>query len=330
MQIAKQIPYNEAHKLTKDNAFRIYANTAKNGTSGYERIVTGDFPQIEIKPKFMLDKTKPVFTIGSCFARNVEFFLEKSGVDCLTTKFLVPGEYYELTGHGARNGALNAYTPHSMRDIITLNNRNDAQTAGLLQVGDDEYFDMMVSGIKPLDAKDSSIVRNMVLNAYDSLSKASTVIITLGYTESWFDTEDKLYINRSPGGSIKTARKGNRYNFYNIDAAETTRVLDEIIEAIALRTANNAKIILTVSPVPLHGTFTDKDVIAANLYSKCTLLSAAVETASKYDHVDYYPSYEMVTYSNRDTSWEEDGIHVKPHVVEKVISTFGTKYFGAA
>lgn len=325
--VSTQIPFIEAQKITRKNSFRVFGNSKNDGASGYERLVDDSFPNIHVSPKFKLDKSKAVYTIGSCFARNVEFFLRKSGVDCISSNFLVPGEFYEMSGHGARNGALNAYTAHSMRDVIRLTERADRETAGLLQVGDDEYCDMMVSGLKPLNAEQSSIARNTVIDAYEAMANASTVIITLGYTESWFDTLDNIYVNRSPGGSLKTARKGKQYNFHNVSAAEVTVVLGEIIDLIGQRTKNRAKIIFTVSPVPLHGTFTNRDVILANLYSKSTLLCAAVESASKYDNVDYFPSYEMVTNSDRNTSWEADGVHVKREVIEKVMDRFGERYF---
>ncbi len=325
MKIATRMTYEEANLQTKGNAQRIYTNVANNGSSGYERLVTDVFPQIAIKPKFKVDRSDPVFTIGSCFARNIEMFLNRSGVNCLTSKCTIEDRYYELTGIGARNGALNAYTPHSMLDMINLINRPDRATAGILQVGDDQYFDMMVSGIKQMTRAECEMVRNRILGTYEDLAHARTVIITLGYTESWYDTQDRIYVNRSPGGSLKTARNGSRYSFHNVSATEVLDVLDGIVASIDEQT-NGAKVILTVSPVPLHGTYTDRDVISANQYSKCTLLSAAVETACKYANVDYFPSYEMVMNAERSTVWEQDGVHVRSAIVEKVVGTFLSSY----
>jgi hypothetical protein len=69
-------------------------------------------------------------------------------------------------------------------------------------------------------------------------------------------------------------------------------------------------VILTVSPVPLAATFTGRDVLVANMYSKSVLRAVAEEIRARFDFVDYFPSYESVMLSPRATTWEEDGVHV--------------------
>jgi hypothetical protein len=95
---------------------------------------------------------------------------------------------------------------------------------------------------------------------------------------------------------------------------------------VRVATGGRAKMIITTSPVPLHATFTNRDVICANQYSKSTLLSAAVELASNHDWIDYYPSYEMVMGTARDLAWLEDGVHVKPALIDQVIGRFTQAY----
>ena len=87
-----------------------------------------------------------------------------------------------------------------------------------------------------------------------------------------------------------------------------------------------ANIVVTVSPVPFHGTFTDMDVIIANQYSKSTLISSAMNVANQYDFVDYFPSYEMASMARRSHVWEDDGVHVKPAFVEKIMERFSSSY----
>nr|WP_309402686.1 GSCFA domain-containing protein [Aminobacter niigataensis]WMD00679.1 GSCFA domain-containing protein [Aminobacter niigataensis] len=67
-------------------------------------------------------------------------------------------------------------------------------------------------------------------------------------------------------------------------------------------------------------------LVCANLYSKATLLSSAVAAAAKYDFVEYFPSYEMVTLSAPADIWESDGIRVKPAISEKVLNRFTEAY----
>jgi hypothetical protein len=56
-----------------------------------------------------------------------------------------------------------------------------------------------------------------------------------------------------------------------------------------------SKVILTVSPVPLVATASDRHVLAATLYSKSVLRVAAEEVSRAHAQVYYFPSYEIIT-----------------------------------
>jgi GSCFA family len=212
MQIGAKIAFDEAYALTTDNPMRIQGNTRHDGKSGFERSHTGGFPNIGVRPKFKLSRDSKFFTIGSCFARNIEFQLEKMQVDVITTKYTIPGDLYELTGLGARNGALNAYTPSSMLELININARPDKTNCGVIQTGPDEWCDMLVTGIRPVNVEELGLVRNRVLSAYEEMTTADVVVVTLGFTESWFDNQDGMFVNRSlAGGSPGTLSTRERW-----------------------------------------------------------------------------------------------------------------------
>ena len=60
-----------------------------------------------ITPSFELTPGGKIFTIGSCFARNIEEHMQRLGFEIPMLKFRVPAEEW-----GARaNGILNKYTP---------------------------------------------------------------------------------------------------------------------------------------------------------------------------------------------------------------------------
>lgn len=320
------LPYEIAQSIAAGNKNRIFANTRNNGRSGAERARSGEFPDIELKPKFKLPKDGRYFAIGSCFARNVEAALTNIGIDVITSRCLIAGEHYDLAGP-ARNGVLNAYTPQSMLQLVNWSQREDRADVGLLQLSDDEWCDMLVSGTKFLPLDTIHDIRGEVLKTYDALPDADGVFITLGFTEAWFDIRDQVFVNRSPGGSIRTAKKGDRYSFCNASPLEVIESVSKTLETIHQITNGRAKIIITTSPVPIHATFTGRDVISANMYSKSTLLSAAVWAANTYDFVDYYPSYEMVIYSNPAETWMPDGIHIYPDRVRQVVGRFADAYF---
>ena len=186
--IPMQINFKQAYKITSANRYRIFAKSDKTaGKSGYERICR-EFADINHSPKFSLSSNDKVFTIGSCFARNIELWLARKGIKSITSDCIIPGELYEATGLGARNGALNAYTPSSMQELVKLGQADNIEL-GTLKTGDDEFYDMMVSGLRPLNFEELTLVRDKVCSTYRRIGEAKTIIITLGYTESWFDTE---------------------------------------------------------------------------------------------------------------------------------------------
>lgn len=322
--IGRRIPFETARKMTSQNKGRLWGQGSQSGLVRMNK----DFPDFFLQPKFNIPRQASFFTIGSCFAREIELALDVSKIECLSSKALFPPDFFELAKERANNGALNAYTPHSIRDLLKLPTRSDAMTAALLHTGSDECFDMLLSGLKPLNETNTQQARSLLLKAYAGLPAADVVIMTLGYTESWYDARSEMYINRSPGGHIKTARAAaadQRYEFHNISSREATDVLSESVELI--RAMNkNAKIIMTTSPVPLHGTFTGSDVIMANQYSKSTLQSASVYVASQFDFVDYFPSYEYVTLLPRSAAFMDDGIHVRGSLVSGIMSSFLNAY----
>ncbi|UDM53335.1 GSCFA domain-containing protein [Cupriavidus sp. MP-37] len=325
MKIGEAIDFKSAFAETSKNGNRIFAKRAGINGSGFERVNLPS-PQLGITPKFSISKSDYFFTIGSCFARNIENALVAEGIKCLTTGFKFEDALYEQTGVGARNGALNAYTPASMLDLIRLAKRENPEHIAMLRLGDDEWCDMLMSGLRFLSRTEAQGVRAMLLECYRSLGRADIVVVTLGYTESWFDRQDGIFVNRSPGASVRTVRRGDRYSFQNMSASQVRECLHNIVGEVREITNNRAKVIFTVSPVPLHGTFTERDVIVANQYSKATLLTSAIEVAGDYEFVDYFPSYEVVSNSPRNTTWEEDGVHVRPAVVAQIMKTFISEY----
>lgn len=324
--IGEKVDFKTAQTMTSSNKGRIYTGVGK-GNSGFERSQK-PFPDIFHAPKFQIDASSKFFTIGSCFAREIEIALQGLGVDCITSKFSFPGDLYELQKNQATNGALNAYTPHSILDLVRLPERSDASTAGRVQLGPDEYCDMLLSGLKFLTLQQAEMVRKTLIDAYRELPQADVVIITLGYTEAWYDTESKIFVNRSPGSAIRLLRNhGERFQFLNASPLDAVETVDAAISEIRRLTDGRAKVVLTTSPVPLHGTFTARDSILANQYSKSTLLSAAVYLSSKYEYVDYFPSYEMVANINKGDALMDDGVHVRRNIVDQIIDKFAKLYF---
>jgi hypothetical protein len=72
----------------------------------------------------------------------------------------------------------------------------------------------------------------------------------------------------------------------------------------------------------MNASFLGEDIVAANLYSKSTLRVAAQNFADTFPDVEYFPSYEMVMLSRRESAFKEDWIHATDPVVDHVMSLF--------
>jgi len=172
--------------------------------------------------------------------------------------------------------------------------------------------------------------------------RSSTVIVfTFGLTEVWTDRATGVACNVTPPASVLGAEP-DRYRCHRLTHAENLSAMRSIFQAV--RSVNRAAgIIATISPVPLAATFLGPDVLQANSYSKSTLRSALGEAiawalADGLGPIDYFPSYELVTLTDRAKVWREespdgkpDGRHVLPGFVrEVIIGCFASAYLGSA
>lgn len=316
-------------RRTTENKFSRFQRSEKNPLSAASRLSTDGYAPVHVSPKFKLSKEDAAFTIGSCFARNVEWKLMHLGVNVLTSDFKLAAEYYSTSTESTQGhrGVLNKYNPHSMRTEVlrSLGELDELPDEGFIQVGDEKWIDPQASSIAPNSLGEIRYVRSLLNEVNGRVRNASVVFITLGLTETWYDRQTGLSLNQAPNMQI-VRRMPDRFYFKNSDWPETVSNIEDIIAAIG-RANPETKIILTVSPVPLGTTFTGEDVITANAYSKSTLLSAARTVANRYGHVDYFPSYEIATNTSRALAFQEDGIHVVNDMVAYIMETFTEAYF---
>jgi hypothetical protein len=95
--------------------------------------------------------------------------------------------------------------------------------------------------------------------------------------------------------------------------------------AIALLREVNprARVVLTVSPVPLMATAEDRHVLVSTTYSKSVLRVAAEMLTGALSDVFYFPSYEIVTGNyTRGSYFADDLRSVREEGVQHVMSLF--------
>jgi hypothetical protein len=76
----------------------------------------------------------------------------------------------------------------------------------------------------------------------------------------------------------------------------------------------------------MKASFTGEHIVLSNSYCKSTLLSAAIRFARNNENVDYFPSYEIVTCSERDLAYRADYRHVSRDIVAMIMDTIFGNY----
>lgn len=278
---------------------------------------------------FQLSKDQPIATSGSCFAQHIGRHLAENGYRYLVTE---PGHPIldrrtrELFNYGifsARYG--NIYTSRQLLQLFRRAYGTFEPRAVAWHGENGSLIDPFRPTIQPNGFaneleyhRDRQQHFSAVRQAFESLD---TFVFTLGLTECWVDAEDGAVFPSAPGvagGEFDPAR----HKFVNLGVDE---VVDEIRTFVCeLREVNpHARLILTVSPVPLAATAVDRHVLVSTTYSKAVLRVAAEQLVHELECVFYFPAYEIVTGNfSRGSYFAEDLRSIREEGVEHVMSLF--------
>lgn len=163
--------------------------------------------------------------------------------------------------------------------------------------------------------------RSMLRGLARSVRRSDVVIFTLGLTEGWEDAQTGLPFAMCPGTMGGTFNP-DQHRFVNYRAAAIRADLDACLDHI--RTLNpDARLLLTVSPVPLTATASGHHVLVAAMRSKSVLRGVAGEVVDDDARVDYFPSYEIITGAPTAGRLYESNLRgVKPEGVATVMNHF--------
>ena len=302
-----KIAAEEAYKTCMANKF---CKTPRQDTK--ERLIPFAAPNFE--PSFEILPGESVFTMGSCFARYIESFLAKKGFTVpVSTFFAPPEECHDVWPAGP--SLFTMFTPFSMLNKIRFAVGDVDPKLALIEVPGG-YLDLQLHTDKPVTYERAVERHNEIYQLVKNALKNSRIaVVTLGLVEAWFDNQNQIYTNHTPSIQLVRANPG-RYSFEALSPETVFGAVDDLIALMKRHGHPEQRLLLTVSPVPLGRTFTAQDAMTANAYSKAVLRTAAEIAVRKYDHVDYFPSYESVTLSERETTWEPDGLHVKAPAVQ--------------
>ena len=118
------------------------------------------------------------------------------------------------------------------------------------------------------------------------------------------------------------------YEFHNLTFSEVSADLAEFWKG--LREINpSARMILTVSPVPLIATYEQQSALVSTTYSKAVLRSAVEHITRTQPQVAHFLSYEVITGNYAGNACFEDDLRtVRAEGVAHVMSLFLRHYAG--
>jgi thioredoxin-like negative regulator of GroEL len=261
---------------------------------------------------FTLEPGEKIFTVGSCFARNVETERARRGFSLPMREALKDPAF-----EGAEVGVVNNFgTPSIYNEFAwAFGEKPFLAEDHIVETQAGKYVDLhVISSVRP-EARPLVTARRAAINAaYAAASVCRVVIVTLGLVELWFDTRTGYYLNSAPRPA-SLRKEPDRFRLHVLSFEEAQDYLERALLLLRKHGHPDLRVLLTVSPVPLAATHRDEDVIVANCYSKSVLRAVAETATLKHDFVSYYPSYESVAYSDRRIAWRDDFIHVTDEIV---------------
>jgi hypothetical protein len=287
-----------------------------------------------VLPRFTVSPQDKVATAGSCFAQHIARTLKASGFNYFLAEEAPPElsiEAAQIRNYGvfsARFG--NIYTVRQLRQLIE---RAEGEFEPVVGIWEGRERGTFIDPFRPQIEPDGFHSEgDLIASRADHLASVRRMlrdmdvfIFTLGLTEGWRSRVDGAVFPLAPG--VAGGRFDPReYEFVNFSMDEIRSDLHAVIARIA-EINPRCRIILTVSPIPLIATYESRHVLVATTYSKSVLRVAADEMWRKYDHVDYFPSYEIIAGSyNRGAYYEEDLRQVTNSGVDHVMKVFMRNY----
>jgi hypothetical protein len=286
-----------------------------------------------LRRRFQLRQEDKIATAGSCFAQHISRTLKANGCNYYVTE---TGASLSPEQSARRNFGVfsarygNVYTARQLVQLFDRAYGRFIPDEPPWRREDGRYADPFRPQIEPdgfATPEHFESFRPSHLACVRCLFRTLDVLVfTLGLTESWISRSDGAVFPLAPG-VVAGTMDPERHEFVNF---ETDQVIEDMQGFIdRLRGVNpKARMILTVSPVPLIATYENRHVLVSNTYSKSALRAAADALVRRNAMCDYFPSYEIITGNyTRGEYYEEDLRSVKQVGVDHVMRLFMRHYF---
>ena len=282
-----------------------------------------DFP-------FTITESDKISTAGSCFAQHIARYLKLNGFNYFITEEANPimasvpdlDKKYNYGTFSARYG--NIYTSRQL--VQTFKRAYGTFTPSEeYWVNNDYYIDPFRPVIQPNGFASLQELKSDREQHFAAIRKMfeelDYFVFTLGLTEHWYCREDNAVLPVCPGvsGGVYSPEK---YGFGNFGVNEVLADMEEFYKL--LKSVNsNAKIIITVSPVPLAATAEHKHVLVSTTYSKSVLRVVSEMFSNNHEDVAYFPAFEIITGNyNRGSYYANNLRDVLESGVEHVMKLF--------
>lgn len=250
-------------------------------------------------PHLQFNRQTKIVSAGSCFAKRIAEKLRAYGFNYLLAE---PGpswlsaqqrHRYHYGEYSARYG--NIYTALQLLQLLQ-------RALGVFTPQEDHWcgsqgwLDPFRPRIQPegfASVEDLREDRQAHLAAVRQMfEELELFIFTMGLTETWCARADQAAFPMCPGREWGTFDPA-KYHWRNLGVTETILYLQQFIELLH-QINPGAKILLTVSPVPLAATQEPRHILQATFYTKAVLRVAVEEIRRQYPQVDYFAAYELV------------------------------------
>lgn len=265
-----------------------------------------------------------IATAGSCFAQHIGNNLARRGAAFMDME---PAPPVFASENEARRWGYGVFScrygnVYTSRQLVQLFDEAFDRRTPQERVWEKEgrFFDALRPGIDPVGQDSAETVlalRARHLAAVRRMFQELDIFVfTMGLTEGWEARADGTMYPVAPG-TAAGEYDPEAYVFHNLRHAEVLADMVAFRERL-LSVNPAARILLTVSPVPLAATATQNHVLVATMYSKSVLRSVAQELSEDFDNVHYFPSYEIII------SHPSRGMFFDPDL--RGVNAFGVNY----
>lgn len=276
-----------------------------------------------LEAQFLINQETKVATAGSCFAQHISRHLRAAGFNYFVAEKahpIIPNSLMQEYNYGvfsARYG--NIYTTRQLLQLFNRAFGDFEPDESFWQASKYSWIDPLRPQIQPngfVGSQELEADRRQHLKAVrEMFENLDVFVFTLGLTEGWVSRHDGTVYPICPGVS-GGAYSPDNYLFKNFTVQEVVDDFQLFLDKLKV-VNNSAKVMLTVSPVPLVATAENTHVLNATTLSKAVLRVAAETICMKNKNVAYFPSYEIITgnfskgaYFGKDCrSITEDGVN---------------------